>query len=173
MLTLGQSLLNKSVLSLRNGAPIGQVTGVLIDPNNLKIEGWFAFDNFSKTKHIVLAQEVRDIIPQGFVVNDDDALTQPEDLVRIKPILELNFEIVDKPVITEGKEKLGKVADYAFDKGSLFIQKIYVSQPVFKSLSGGTLAIDRTQIVEVTNRKIVVKEASIPDKAPMPVVLPA
>lgn len=173
MLTLGQSLINKSVLSLRGGAPIGQVSAVLIDPNNLKIEGWFAADRFSKQRGILLAQEIRDLIPQGFVVNDDDAITPPEDLVRLKPVLALHFELIEKPVITENGGKLGKVTDYAFDKESMFIQKLYVSQSMLKSFSGGTLNIDRTQIVEVTNRKIVVTEATVTDQSAIPSPVPA
>ena len=36
---LGQSLLNKQVLSLQIGAPIGVVTEAIINPFNLKLEG--------------------------------------------------------------------------------------------------------------------------------------
>lgn len=173
MLTLGQSLINKGVLSLRSGTPIGVVNGVLIDPNNLKIAGWYVQDNLTKQRRIMLAQEVRDIISQGFVVDDEAALSSPHDLVRLQPIIEINFELIDKPVITENKGRLGKVTDFAFDKDGLFIEKIYVSQSMLKSFSGGTLTIDRTQIVEVTNRKIVVKEATVPDQAPLPAAIPA
>lgn len=169
MLTLGQALLNKKVLSLRNSAPIGLIVGMLIDPNNLKIEGWFAKDSFNKDTRVLLSKEIRDIIPQGFVVDDDNALSIPHDLVRLQPILQLNFTLIDKPVLTEDKHRLGKVTDFAFDRDSYFIQKIYASQSVLKSFSGATLPIDRTQIVEVTNRKIVVKDATVPDRSPVPV----
>ena len=172
MLTLGQSLINKSVLSLRTSTAIGRVTGILIDPNNLKIEGWYAQDT-QKQKVILLAQEVRDIIGQGFVVDDEDSLSTQEDLVRLKPIMEINFELIDKPVLSQGGQKLGKVTDYAFDKDALFIQKLYVGQSVLKSFSGGTLVIDRSQIIEVTNKKIVVAEATVTDKSPIPAAVPA
>lgn len=173
MLTLGQSLINKSVLSLRTSTAIGRVTGILIDPNNLKIEGWYALDTQQKQKVILLAKEVRDIIGQGFVVDDVDALSNQEDLVRLKPIMEINFELIDKQVLSQGGQKLGKVTDYAFDKDALFIQKLYVSQSMLKSLSGGTLVIDRTQIIEVTNKKIVVAEATVTDQSPVPAAIPA
>lgn len=173
MLTLGQSLINRNILSLRNSAIIGHITGVLIDPNNLKIEGWLAQDHFKKQPVILLAQEVRDIIGQGFVVDDEAALSTQEDLVRLQPIMELHFELIDKPVISQGGQRLGKVNDYAFDKDAMFIQKLYVSQSVLKSFSGGTLVIDRTQIIEVTDRKVVVAEATAQDKTPAPAPVPA
>jgi uncharacterized protein YrrD len=173
MLTLGQPLINKSVLSLRNGSPVATAVDILIDPNNLKIEGWYVQDHYSKERLLLLAQEIRDIIGQGFVVDDEEALSSLHDLVRLQPVIELHFNLVDKLVITENKGRLGKVSDYAFDKDSMFIQKIYVSQSVLKSFSGSALIIDRAQIVEVTNRKIVVKEATAADQAPVLSPIPA
>ena len=52
----------------------------------------------------------------GFVVNDQDDLTDIEELVRLKEILDLKFQLIGKQVVTEGKQKLGKVTDYTFEK---------------------------------------------------------
>lgn len=164
----GQSLAGKQVMSLRSGAAIGQIIDVIIDPNSLKIEGWETTNVYTKKTAIVLGSEIRDILPQGIVVNDHAALSEHEDLVRLKPIIDLQFELINKPVITDHKKRLGKVSDYAFDKDSLFIKKIYVNQPLIKSLSGGSLVIDRTQVVEVTNRKIVVREPTVQERAGVP-----
>ena len=40
----------------------------------------------------------------------------------------------------------------------MYLQKIYVGQSLLKNFTGGNLGIDRTQIVEITDRKIVVQE---------------
>ncbi len=72
--------------------------------------------------------------------------------------MELNFVVIDKAVHTTDKKRLGKVTDYAVDISSMYIQKIYVGQSVLKSFSGGQLSIDRSQITEVTNSKIVVND---------------
>ncbi len=168
MLTLGQPLLGKNILSLRIGGPIGIVNEPIINPNNLKVEGWHAVDTYKKTT-VLLSQDVRDILPQGFVVNDHEALTHPSELVRLKEILEHNFNLIGKPVYTTGNKRLGKVSDYSFEKNAFFVQKLYVSQSIIKSFSGGTLTIDRTQIVEITHKRITVEEATAAD----PVATPA
>lgn len=157
---LGQQLLNKPVLSLRTSAPVASVTAIIVNPNNLKIEGWHASDINRKTDGILLAQDIRDIMPQGFAVNDHDAISNPSDLIRLKPILDINFELIGKPVYTEDKKRLGKVTDYAFEKTGFFIQKIYVEQSIVKSFSGGSLIVDRSQIIEITHKRITVKEAN-------------
>lgn len=131
-------------------------------------------DRVEKKKQLILlTQDIRDIIEQGIVVNDHEVLVVPEELVRLKDILKINFNLIGKPVITVSKSRLGKVSDYAADNTSLFIQKLYTSQSVLKSFSGGSLSIDRSQIVEITNRKIVVadllkvKPAAAPVPAPV------
>lgn len=172
MLSLGQPLENKSILSLRTGTPVGQALSPLINPNNLKIEGWHAEDRFDKRRGILLAQDIRDILPQGFVVNDHEAISDPSELVRLKDLLELAFEIVGKPVYTEGKKRLGKVSDYAFERDGFFIQKLYVAQNVLKNFSGGSVIVDRSQIVEITRRKIIVKDAIVTEKSEQGAVAP-
>ena len=70
----------------------------------------------------------------------------------------INFELIGKAVETSSGQKLGKVNDYSTDTDSMFIKKMYVTQPIYKNFSGGNLGIDRTQIVEITDKKIVVND---------------
>jgi uncharacterized protein YrrD len=170
MLTLGQSLIGKKILSLRIGRPIGIAGDPIINPNNLKIEGWHAQELDTKQTVVLLSQDIRDILPQGFVVNDHDALTNPQELIRLSEILKHNFTVIDKTIVTNNRRRLGKVTDYTFEKNGFYIQKLYVSQSLIKSFTGGALMIDRSQIIEITNKKIVVKEATVEDAAPMPAV---
>jgi uncharacterized protein YrrD len=164
MLLMGLQLINKPVMSLRTGGPIGTVVEIIINPNNLKIEGWFVDDGSRKQRAVLLSQDIRDIIDQGFVVNDHDALSDVNELVRLKSVLDLGFELVGKSVITKAKQRLGKVNDYAFDKDGFVIQKLYVNQSIVKSFSGGAAIVDRTQIIEINRRQIIVKEATVPGR---------
>lgn len=166
MLQLSASLLNKSVLSLRTGAPIATVTAPIFNPDNLKIEGFYCTDRFDKRQLILLYQDIRDILPKGYVVNDHDVLVEPEDLVRLKKVIELNFDLIGKQVVTLDKEKVGKVSDYATETETMFVQKIYVAQSILKNLTGGSLSIDRTQINEITPKRIIINELF--KKAPLP-----
>ena len=161
MLTLSKQLQGKNILSLRIGRPIGIAGEPIINPNNLKIEGWHATDISSKQPAIMLSQDVRELVPKGFVVNDHDSLTPEGELIRLKEVLQNNFTLLGKTVVEGKRKKLGKITDYAFEKNGFFIQKLHVSQSIVKSFSGGTLIIDRTQIIEITDKRIVVKEATV------------
>jgi sporulation protein YlmC with PRC-barrel domain len=140
------------------GHQVATTLGPVVNPNNLKIEGFYCQEIKSRKIRILLSQDIRDMMPQGIVINDQDELTDPEELVRLKEILEINFDPLGKQVETTGKEKIGKVSDYSVEIDGLFIQKLYVSQSLFKSFSGGNLGVDRTQIVEITHNVIVIND---------------
>lgn len=173
MLKLNESFIGVDVLSLRTGSPIATTTQAIINPNNLRIEGWHVVDRFDKKKPLILlGSDVRDFLDKGIVVNDHEVLTAPKELVRLKPILELEFELIGKPVTTQSNKKVGKVSDYALESSSLFIKKLYVSQSLVKNFSGGTLSIDRQQIIEITTRRIIIDDpvdkATVKAAAPSP-----
>jgi sporulation protein YlmC with PRC-barrel domain len=123
-------------------------------------------DKFSGQRLILLAVDVRDVVPQGLAINDHEVLSDPDELVRLKPILEINFELLGKYVRSQSGKRYGKVTDFAVETSSLVIKKIYASQPIVKNLSGGNLSIDRTQIVEITNSSIIIEDPDVKDKAP-------
>lgn len=164
MLQLSGMLINRPILSLRTGGPVGSVTAPIINPNNLKIEGFYCQ---GRKQLILLPQDIREVLPQGLVVNDQDVLSEAEDLVRLRSVMAINFALLGKHVETTGKRKLGKIDDYATETDSMFIKKLYISPPLLKSFNGTSLIIDRTQIVEITDKKVVVNdsEAKVPAHA--------
>ena len=174
MLQLSSTLLNQSVLSLRTGGVVATAVEPIINPNNLKVEGFYCDDKFDKKQLILLTQDIRDRVERGFVINDHEVLVEPEELIRLEKVLKLRFVLIGKPVVTVNKQRLGKINDYAVDDVAMYVQKIYVGQSIIKSFTGGNLSIDRSQIVEITDRKIVVQEPlkgvkdAIPAGAPAP-----
>lgn len=145
-------------MSLRTGQPVATTTEPIINPNNLKIEGFYCTDRFSNDRLVLLYQDIRDVIQQGFVIDDHDVLAAPDELVRLKQVMDIGFTLLGKSVVTLSKERLGKVNDYATEIETMYIQKIYVSQGMLKSLTGGSLGIDRNQINEITDKKIIVND---------------
>jgi uncharacterized protein YrrD len=166
MLQLSASLLNKPVLSLRTGSVIATVTAPIINPDNLKIEGFYCQDRFDKHRLVLLYQDIRELLAKGYVVNDHDVLVEPEELIRLKKVMDIAFELTGKQVVTVNKEKVGKVVDYAAETETMFIQKIYVAQSLLKNLAGGSLSIDRGQINEITPKRIIINE--LMKNAPVP-----
>jgi sporulation protein YlmC with PRC-barrel domain len=158
MLRLSESLLNRPVMSLRTGQQVATAVEPIINPNNLKIEGFYCTDRFNKEELILLYQDIRDIIPQGLVVNDHDVLTPPDELVRLQKVLRSGFTLIGKPVVTVSKQHVGKVSDYATEMETMYIQKLYVTQSMLKGFLGGSLGVERNQVNEITDKKIIINE---------------
>jgi uncharacterized protein YrrD len=166
MLQLSAAIINRPVMSLRTGGEVATAVTPIINPDNLKIEGFYCNDRFENKELILLYQDIRDIIPQGIVIDDHDVLVSEEELVRLKKVLELQFELIGKPVETVDKEKVGKVSDFAVETTTMMIQKLYASQSILKSFTGGSLSIDRSQIVEITQKRVIINE--LLKSAPVP-----
>ena len=157
MLKLSAIYHNRDILSLRTGHAIGHAYSPIINPDNLKIEGWYATEIGSRDSMVLPVREIRDLISKGLVVNDQDSITHPDDLVRMKKIINLDYELIGKRIVTDRKKRVGKVQDYSIDDQTMYIQKLYVNQSLFKGINKGQIIIDRTQIIRITSKDIVVK----------------
>jgi hypothetical protein len=154
---MSESLFNITVVSLRIGQPIATAERPIINPHNLKIIGWWCKPFNSNSLQILLTDDVRENVTKGMVVNDEDALSPPEDLVRFKEILDANFQLADKLVKTK-RQKIGRVRDFSYNDG-LFVQKLYVERSLIKVFAAeDTAIIDRTQITEITDTYILVRD---------------
>src|SRR5581483_1213743 len=139
----------------------------IINPHNLKILGWWC--NVGRSSNLVLlAEDVRELMPQGLAVNDEEVLSAASELVRHKETLDIRFKLLNK-LVKNKRQKLGRVNDFSFNEGML-IQKLYVVKPVTKLFSSNdTLLIDRAQILEVTDTYILVEDADVKADAEEPV----
>lgn len=173
MLQLSATILNQPVLSLQTGQQIALATTPIINPNNLKIEGFYCQSTDERKTLILLEQDIREIIRDGLVVNDYSVLAEEDDLIRLQDILKLGFNPVGKTVITVSKQRIGKVSDYAVDVPSFIIKKLYVNRALLKAFTTGQLGIDRTQIVEITDKKIIVQDLVQLTRASVPAGVPA
>ncbi len=173
MLKLYESFEGTLVLSLRSGGPVAHVIAPIINPNNLYIEGWQVEDNRSGEHLILLSKEIREILPQGIAIDDHEVLSSEEELVRLQEILKLHFTLPGLKVTSQRGRNYGKVSDFAFETTNFYVQKIYAAQPVIRNFAGGTLSIDRSQIVEITNRRIIIEDPTVEAEEKVPATAPA
>jgi hypothetical protein len=153
------------VLSLRGGGKIAEVVGHLINPHNLRVDALWCYRIGSKTPLLLLPVDIREISPRAVAVNDISSLSDPEDVVRLTSMIELHFSLVGKKVIS-GKIPRGKITDYAVDRDSLVIQKIYVTPPVWGRFSTTQFLVDRSQVTEVTPHYVKIQGGDIKNTSP-------
>ena len=166
MLVMNSKLLNTPIMSLQSGDKLGATGAPIIDPRKLQITAFYALGNRITELSVLHCSDIREVGPLGMIVDSaDEIMPLNDDLLRLKELLDMKFELIGLQVIDDNGMKLGKVSEFSTEINDFFIQKIYVTKTFLKSIASSDLIINRAQIIEITNKKIVVKSAAIQSKS--------
>ena len=166
MLLPRDRLLNLPIMSLQTGTQVGTAVGHIIDPRRLNIVAFYCegpLINFSPA--ILHTTDIREFSSIGLIVDSADNIMPPDDLVRLKEVLDYHFELDGKQVVEDGGHRLGKVGGYTVDSESFFVVKLHVRPTFLQSFGQAELLVDRTQIREINDKHIVVHRATVQDEA--------
>jgi uncharacterized protein YrrD len=161
MLIQGSRLIRIPILSLQTGTKLALTKKPIIDPGNLKILAYeIDGEMLSQKPSFIMINDVRELSDIGMIVDSSDEFIGINDVIVIRKIRNLNFNIVGMTVINENHKKLGKVIDYSLDTDSFIIQQLNVAPGMLKSLSKTDFLINRTQIIEINDHAIIVKSTN-------------
>lgn len=159
MLVYNSRIIGTPVLSVQTSGPIAQIISSIVNPDNLKILAFkLSGPIINSTNNLLDTKSIREYSHLGIVIDSNDELIGPEDVVKIKEVLALNFDLIDLKVETKKGSKLGKIIDFTLDSNDFTIQQIIVKRPTVKSFIDPELTIHRREIVEVTDYKVIVKD---------------
>ena len=160
MLVVGSKLIGMAVMSVHVGGEIARVKTPIVDPAGLRVIGYELTGPLLRgmKEQILLTDDVREYGRLGLIIDSRDELVAQEDVVRIDEVMKLNFDLVGLKVVTKKGQRLGKVSDYLLDTSDFLIAKIIVQRPIVKSLLDPELVIDRVEIIEIDDYKLVVKD---------------
>lgn len=171
MLILSKRLIETPVMSLQTGAEVAKTNQAIIDPAVLEVVAYtLAGPRVSKEPTILLTHDIREVGSMGFIIDSADEIVPLDDVIKIKELSKLHFNLIDMEVRDDNKTKLGKIYDYTVDPLTFTIHQLYVKRPLLKSFQTSDLTIGRSQIIEITNTHIIVKSASLEEK-PQPAAL--
>ena len=164
MLLVGSKMIDFPVLSLHVGGEIARTKRAIIDPEDLKIIAYTVdgpvVHNDPEVGNILDLTDVREMSDQGLIVNSADVFTTQEDVVKLDEIMSLEFDLVGLKVVDQKGKKLGKIIDYTIDSGSFTVYQLIVQRPVMSSFLDPQLTINRSQIVEIDDFKVVIKHST-------------
>ena len=161
MLVNASRLIGMPALSLHIGGPTAWTRQAIIDPKKLQIVGFYVDGPLvnDDTGDILETDEIREFAPIGMVIDSVDVLTHGEDAVRLKKIIDMDFEFIGLNVVSKKGEKLGKVSDYVVDTQTFKIMQFTVKRPLFKGFLDPELILSRKEIVEIDDEKVIVKDS--------------
>lgn len=159
MLIYSSRLIGTPILSMQSAGPIGTITAPIVDPNSLKILAFYVAGPLIRNgANILDVKSIREYSSYGCVIDAIDELVTKDDVIKISKIIDLNFFLTDLKVETKKGTKLGKVSDFTVTDTDFTIQQIVVKRPLVKSFLDPELTIPRSEIVEITDYKVIVKD---------------
>lgn len=172
MLVPVERFIGTPILSLQTGAELARTAEPVVDPRRLVIVAFRVTGNKLDTANSVLHPgDIREVSDIGIIIDSSDQLMSTDGLVRLQEILDFHFALNGVKVEDEKGRKLGAVKSYAIDPDSFFVQQIYVKPTLMRSLSTTALTVHRSQIISVTNEKIVVKAPTVKSAVPLEKVM--
>jgi uncharacterized protein YrrD len=167
MLVLKERVIDVPVMSLQTGNELARAIKPVIDPRQLKIVAFYCHGPGLDVDPAVLTiDDIREVSKLGYIVDDADVFMSPNDLIRLKPVLDFNFALEGKHVLEENGYKLGKVINYTVDTKSFFVMQLSVQPGLMHSWGVAEVLVGRTQIIEVTDSEVIVRSATVRDTAP-------
>jgi sporulation protein YlmC with PRC-barrel domain len=159
MLIYNSRLIGLPVLSVQDSGRIATISNTIVDPDTLKIIAFRVKGALGPDGGNVLdANSVREYSEFGLVIDSSDELVKDDDVVKISNVIGLNFSLIDLKVETKKGSKLGRVLDFTVTNDNFSVQQIIVKRPAIKSFWDSELIIPRSEIVEITDYKIIVKD---------------
>lgn len=162
MLVSAERFDDMPVMSLQTGSELARTARAVIDPRDLSIAAYELSGRLLDAHpSLLMIRDMREIGPMGIIIDSVDEIVSPSDVVKLKEIYELGFELAGKSVVDTQGRKLGKVIGYTLEAGSFFIQQLRVHRPFFRSFGDTEVLIHRSQVTKVTDDQIVVKSAAV------------
>ncbi len=162
MLVLHSSLYNSPIMSLQSGGQLGTTLDPIIDPRKLQVVAFHVGGPRIHEESVLHTTDIREIGPLGIIINDaDEIMPLDGSLIRLQEVINMRFTLVDKVVVDDTRKKLGKVSEYTLETDGFTIQKIHVAQSIMKNITSSSLIINRSQIMEITDKEIIVRSATV------------
>jgi len=161
MLVLGSRLDNTPVMSLQTGTRLASTSTPIVNPSNLKIVAFeLTGPLLTESPAFLRTADIREMSGVGMIIDSTDEIIGLDDVIKIKELHELGFNLVGMNVIDEHNKKLGKVSNYTVETGSFVIQQLDVKRGILRGLTDTGLLIHRTQITEINDTAIIVKSTA-------------
>jgi sporulation protein YlmC with PRC-barrel domain len=168
MLINSDRLRNAPVLGLQTGSELARTMRAIIDPGTLKIHAYeLSGPLLDKNPSLLRIVDVREISDIGLIVDSSDEFVSVDDVIKLGDLYRLGFEPMGMQVVDLKGSRLGKVSGYTLTTEDFLVYQLTVKRPFLKSLNDTELLIHRSQITEINDKAIIVREeTAIPEPLP-------
>ena len=158
MLLLGTRLIGTPVMSIQTGSQVAETNAHIIDPYTLRVTAYEVDgSHLAERPSFIRIADIRELSDIGMIIDSSDELVALDDVLKLKELYELDFQLIGLRVRDANGKKLGKVEDFTLDTDDFMIQQLTVKAGLLSSLSTTGHVIHRSQITKVTRSEITVR----------------
>ena len=159
MIYLASACIGYQITSIASLNNVGQIRGILIDPNRFSVAGFWIeeYQRRHKQLPILLSQSLRQIHNRRVFINDEQDFNTLQDLPRLKEVFKIDYQIPGKKIISTDSEYLGRAEDFSFSDEDFKIIHLIVKPPLPQRLRTTRRQFGRNQIEKVRTQSIEVR----------------
>src|SRR6266571_2338851 len=162
MLVLRDRLLGVPIVSLQTGMQLGTTSGIIVDPKHLNVVAFYCTGpHIDFNPAVLYVTDIREYGNLGMIVNSAENIMQPAELPRLQEVIGYHFQLEGKMAIEENGHKLGKVETYTVETSTFYISRLHLRPGVLQSFAITEILIDRSQIISIDNKHIIVRQADV------------
>jgi len=159
-------VLVKSAIQNGEGALVGLVEELIMNPDNGELAGLIIREGFGKKSLKTLgAKDILGISSEFYLVPNYETLGEMDEIVRLKEIMDREIKITGNKVYTVSGTYLGRVFDYTIDLRDFKLSRIYVGARVLGAF-GSQHIIASKQIVSIEKEGITVEDVFVKSRKP-------
>src|SRR6266851_5501034 len=100
------------VISLQTGEAVAFTRQPVLDMATLETRAFKCEGPRRKQPLILLSRDIRQLAADCVIIDTEEELAEPGDIVRLKSMMEKSYNPLDKLVISDTGRRLGHVEDY-------------------------------------------------------------
>ena len=143
-------ILKKPIVAFDIKKTVGNINKIIVNPENGKVLAFLVFRLFQKPK-LVLLEDVLELSQNGILINNEESLISPIEVIRVDSLLRQRIEILNMKAKTKSGKYLGRVEDYLIDPQTSSIAKFYLKGSIFSS----SLILPMDKVVEIKKNTVI------------------
>lgn len=172
MQILATGLNNCPIFNIQSSRIVGFIKFPLVDPSSLKVVIFCVNAPHEKSPHYLLSNSAIINNQNVITIRREDDISEADELVRYKKLISDQPTLLRYTVITQSGRKIGRVEDYRFESQTCFITKLHIRVNPWQRLWLDNRIIDRVDIAEITDKKVIIREGLSKNRVRLKSTLP-
>jgi sporulation protein YlmC with PRC-barrel domain len=141
---------------------LGRLEDIILNPQNGKAIGLMLTVQDKKNKRAVVnTSDIAGIGTNFIMVYSIDNISPPDEIIRIREILDLGIKLVNSSVVDEDGRYLGKVRDWSVNLKTMYLARLYVVSSSLVKMFAQDIIIPKKDIIKIEKDKIMVRGSSV------------